>query len=89
MPRFYTSTPRRNLSSLPLIYFHRFYRLVPPIVFLTLINQFILYYLGGGPLWPANMRGATENCKKYWWTNFLFIADFHPGPTAMCLGHLW
>jgi hypothetical protein len=29
-------------------------------------------YMGNGPLWPENMDSAI-NCKKYWWTNLLYV----------------
>jgi hypothetical protein len=34
-----------------LIYFHRFYRLIFPIVFVTLIAMYLMKYLGSGPMY--------------------------------------
>ena len=61
-----------------LIYFHRYYRLIFPIIFVTLIFTFLSRYMLDGPIYKQTIDGAGENCKRYWWTNLLFINNFYP-----------
>ena len=74
----------------PLIYFHRYYRLIFPIIFMTLISYYIVPYLGNGPFYKQSWDPFRANCKKYWWTNFLFINNLYP--TSLndeCIGWVW
>ena len=43
------------------------------ILFLTKLQPFF----GDGPLWFI-MRKETSACSDYWWTNLLYINNFHP-----------
>eukprot|EP01138_Halocafeteria_seosinensis_P008439 gb/GECG01008624.1/.p1 GENE.gb/GECG01008624.1/~~gb/GECG01008624.1/.p1 ORF type:complete len:1092 (+),score=102.08 gb/GECG01008624.1/:1-3276(+) len=36
--------------------------------------------LGKGPFWTLMVPG-TDACKQHWWTNFLFVNNFVPGPS--------
>lgn len=40
------------------------------------ITTYIMPHLGDGPLWPHKIWKEAEICKKYWWTNILFINSF-------------
>ena len=73
-----------------LIYFHRYYRLIFPIIFLTLLATFLTRYLGGGPIFRQTMDTAAKPCRKYWWANFLFINNFYPtNMNDQCIGWVW
>lgn len=37
----------------------------------------VVPHMGSGPLW-YKMVAETGQCRKYWWTNLLFINNFHP-----------
>lgn len=39
------------------------------------ITAHIVPHLGDGPLWPQKTWDEAEKCKKYWWTNLLFISN--------------
>lgn len=43
--------PKKGKISVPLLYFHRYYRLIFPIVFCTLIMMYIMKYAGDGPVY--------------------------------------
>ena len=43
------------------------------ILFLTKLQPFF----GDGPLW-FKMRKQTIGCSDYWWTNLLYINNYHP-----------
>ena len=43
--------PKKGKISLPLLYFHRYYRLIFPIVFCTLLMMYFMKYLGDGPIY--------------------------------------
>ena len=43
------------------------------ILFLTKL----LPFFGDGPLW-YEVHGETNGCSDYWWTNLLYINNFHP-----------
>ena len=74
-----------------LLYFHRFYRLIFPVVFVTGITVWLMKYFGNGPFYRTEWETAfVNNCRKYWWTNFLFINNFVPWDLAhSCLGYMW
>ena len=61
-----------------LIFFHRYYRLIFPIIFITIVYTFLVRYLGSGPLFRQTMDASTKTCHDYWWTNLLFINNFYP-----------
>ena len=79
--------PREGRINVLMLYFHRFYRLVPAILALTLIALFLFIHFGGGPIFYASARtGVVEPCEKYWWSNFLFIQNLYPGNKGQCQG---
>jgi peptidoglycan/LPS O-acetylase OafA/YrhL len=68
-------------------YIHRFWRLTPTLLFALLIYWKLLPYMGNGPLWPSFY--SNKNCDKYWWTNLLYINNFHPKYEDNCMGWTW
>ena len=55
--------------------FFFFFRLWPVYGFVIFLSALVLPALSSGPLWYSN---DPQNCKDYWWTNMLFIDNFHP-----------
>ncbi|CAH1712056.1 unnamed protein product [Aphis gossypii] len=55
---------------------NRMLRLLPAYCIMMAITSHILPHLGNGPLWPKMIWEESEICKKYWWTNLLFISNF-------------
>lgn len=77
------------VRSLPVIYFHRFYRIIPTLgLFICLFLTFYVF-LGTGPIWESVSDGVN-GCKEYWWTVMLFINNFYPPATVFnCMNVLW
>ncbi|XP_020624604.1 O-acyltransferase like protein-like [Orbicella faveolata] len=65
-------------GELPLFkyYFRRFWRLTPTYMFVLLFLGKLLRFLGEGPLWHPEK--FVYQCRKYWWTNLLYINNFYP-----------
>lgn len=57
----------------PVIY--RVLRMLPAYCAMMAITANIVPHLGDGPLWPRKTWHEAETCKKYWWTNLLFISN--------------
>eukprot|EP00102_Acyrthosiphon_pisum_P008731 XP_003245760.3 PREDICTED: nose resistant to fluoxetine protein 6 [Acyrthosiphon pisum] len=58
----------------PVIY--RIVRMLPAYCAMMVITANIVPHLGDGPLWPQKTWSEAETCKKYWWTNLLFMSNF-------------
>jgi len=82
--------PKNGKANWFLIYFHRYYRLIFPVVFVTGVAVFLAQYLGNGPYYKNGWGIFTEQCGTYWWTNFLFINNLYPwGMGEGCIGWVW
>lgn len=57
----------------PVVY--RIVRMLPAYCAMMVITANIVPHLGDGPLWAQKTWSEAETCKKYWWTNFLFISN--------------
>nr|KAG5687119.1 hypothetical protein BaRGS_022744 [Batillaria attramentaria] len=62
-------------------------RLTPIYMIVLMFFTCLHTYLGDGPLWPNDVVDAT-NCKKYWWTNLLYINNVVEVDN-MCMGWTW
>ena len=71
-----------------LLYFHRYWRIVPTVAFMMFFTITLGQYLGNGPLWYRfDMSGQ---CDQYWWTNLTFLINFVPdGLGNQCVGVTW
>ena len=73
-----------------LSYFHRWWRLIFPLVIVTLVGMYIIPYLIRGPLSQSYIYMINKNCYKYWWTNFIFINNLYPWDLMQeCMPHTW
>ncbi|XP_071495950.1 nose resistant to fluoxetine protein 6-like [Diadema antillarum] len=70
------------------LYFHRYIRLTPTLGALILVLTFVLPNLGQGPIW-FGVQPTVSHCQSYWWTNILYINNFHPGITKDCVQWGW
>ncbi|KAJ3439218.1 o-acyltransferase [Anaeramoeba flamelloides] len=69
---------------------HRCLRLWPTMIFGILFAWKILYYMGSGPVFTTFQNRMDNTCKKYWWTDVLFINNYYPTDyESQCLGQLW
>jgi len=87
------SNLNRNTSvkSLPLIYLHRFIRLTPLVLFVTIFAWKVYPYLGFGPVFYQNaILFAGEACDDSWWTNIVYLNNFLPSQKqGTCVPQLW
>lgn len=80
--------PRRGIDNYPMIYFHRWYRLVIPSGFCMLISMYAFKYWGSGPRYSDSWD--MGNCGKTWWANILFINNLYPWEVQnMCMAWYW
>jgi len=70
------------------LYIHRVLRLWPLYFAMTVIFCYIAPLYGDGPAFSQYMELVNDDCKNYWYWNFLFINNFAPH-TANCMGWVW
>lgn len=56
-----------------MVYFHRFYRLLPTLALFHIAYITFWSYLGYGPLWQYAADILVKGCEKSWWLNLLFV----------------
>ena len=79
--------PTRGKANYPMMYFHRWFRLVTPAGYCILLCVFIFKYFGSGPKYYDSW---DMNCSKTWWASLLFINNLYPWETKdMCMGWYW
>ena len=68
-------------------YVHRLLRLSPSYYFVVFLYFKVLPYVGSGAVW---LLSDYDQCGKYWWTNILYINNFHPTiPINQCYNVTW
>ena len=65
--------PRGGRVNFLILYFHRFLRLILPVIAITMFTATLLRFLGDGPLWPQWIAPLIKTCESSWWSNLLFI----------------
>jgi peptidoglycan/LPS O-acetylase OafA/YrhL len=70
-------------------YMHRFWRLTPTYAIALLIYWKLMPHFGNGPLWGDLYNIDSKHCDNYWWTNLLYINNFHPEFNKMCMLWTW
>jgi peptidoglycan/LPS O-acetylase OafA/YrhL len=72
-----------------MVYFHRFWRILPIYMFVLFMTWAYSRYIGDGPIfWTVD--DMNNDCKRYWWANLLFINNFVPDwKSEGCLGWAW
>lgn len=67
-------------KAIPWVYYyvHRYWRLTPVYMFVLFIYFKMLPGAGRGPLWFLYDSFNVTACDKYWWTNLLYVNNFHP-----------
>ena len=74
-------------------YVHRFLRLTPTYMYALFFFWFLSVHIANGP-GVLDALGTESNnyylCKKYWWTNLLYINNFYPTNFGkQCMGWSW
>ena len=80
----------QSIKNFVMIYFHRFFRLIPTLaLFIAFILTFMMF-TGSGPVFDQIHFFLIEPCKKYWWTILIFVNNFYPPVgTINCMNILW
>ena len=82
---------KQSLKTLPAFfgkfYFHRYWRLTPPYMFVMMTYVPLFKYLGDGPMWPWGGVERDE-CEDTWWTNMLYINNVYEDK-RLCMGWSW
>ena len=61
-----------------LVYFHRFWRLLPTLSFCLFFIMAFYTYFGSGPLWYNYEVFNLSECSSYWWSVLTFVNNFVP-----------
>ncbi|XP_050389477.1 nose resistant to fluoxetine protein 6 isoform X2 [Patella vulgata] len=69
-----------------MFYFHRYWRLTPPYMFLMLLYVPLFPYFTNGPSWPQ--KGVEINQCEGWWTNLLYVNNIVK-TNEICMGWSW
>ena len=86
---------KRKNGRFPIVtyYLHRYLRLTPTYAFVLFFSWLLMMHLGDGPTYPIaawEQSTSYQNCKKYWWTNLLYINNFYPWKmNDECIGWTW
>jgi len=73
-----------------LVYFHRYWRIVPLVAIAVGCHWLLSEYFGSGPLWYLRENYKDPECSSYWWTPLVFLNNFIPyGKGNGCLGITW
>ncbi|XP_038052261.1 O-acyltransferase like protein-like [Patiria miniata] len=75
-----------------LFYLHRFIRITPAYMVSIAIWASLAIHFGQGPGKHFLFEGAANACRKYWWTNLLYINNLYPFPGDLdlqCMGWSW
>ncbi|ESP02880.1 hypothetical protein LOTGIDRAFT_230381 [Lottia gigantea] len=83
-------TKRISGKGMGLFYFHRYFRLTPLYMIVLMIYTNIAPYFTEGVLSSPLTQSRPENCRKFWWTNLLYINNlYHSGRQEMCMLWSW
>ena len=86
---------RKGWLRFPVItyYIHRYLRLTMVYAFCLFFWWFLTVHLSDGIGWTNGLGPGSQldkSCSKYWWTNFLYINNFHPWKMGdECMGWTW
>ncbi|CAG9332898.1 unnamed protein product [Blepharisma stoltei] len=73
----------------PMVYIHRYLRIIPLYMFVLLFFWALQKHIGGGPLWFEG-DNINAGCKNHWWTNLLFVNNVVPDwKGSSCLNQSW
>eukprot|EP00111_Clytia_hemisphaerica_P024059 TCONS_00070940-protein len=69
---------RKTIKDYFLMISHRLLRLLPAYMFVILFYTYIFPHMSSGPFWFPHREDSSQvsACKKYWWSNLLFVNEF-------------
>ncbi|GLH06382.1 Uncharacterized protein GBIM_11912, partial [Gryllus bimaculatus] len=75
--------------SLVNFYVYRYIRITPVYAVVVAVYATLLYHMGSGPLWNPVMAMHRENCRHHWWKNLLYINNYQPVTSELCVVQTW
>jgi hypothetical protein len=57
---------------------HRWCRLTPMYFFVLMVYIYLFPAMGDGPNWREQVDGYLPFCKRFWWTNILYVNNLYP-----------
>ncbi|XP_064458901.1 nose resistant to fluoxetine protein 6-like [Ornithodoros turicata] len=79
---------RKGKLNIFLYFFHRIFRIVPPLGFAICII-IIMPLLGRGPVWHETVDLQAQKCESNWWQTLFFVANFATTYDTICLETSW
>lgn len=70
------------------MFFHRFLRYTPVLLFLLLFFVSFAPFLGSGPIYDSTMEGWLPNCYDYWWSTVIHLATY-TNIDHLCMNWTW
>ncbi|KAJ3644142.1 hypothetical protein Zmor_026814 [Zophobas morio] len=70
-----------------LYYIHRYLRLTPALVIMSLIHLYLLNQFANGPLWNVVDVILVETCEEGWWSTLLYITNYVQ--RGICVPQAW
>lgn len=67
---------------------HRYLRIVPIVLAVTMTLAYLFPLFGSGPLWWSAVPTVAQPCRDNAWTNLLFVNNFKDG-SVQCAGWMW
>ncbi|KAK3916254.1 Nose resistant to fluoxetine protein 6 [Frankliniella fusca] len=85
------STAADRAPSLSRALLNRVLRVVPVYAMVLLFHCTALPDMGSGPLWVEVAKPMSDSCRRWWWSNLLFLNNYVNGGTAepLCMEHSW
>ncbi|XP_076437040.1 nose resistant to fluoxetine protein 6-like [Babylonia areolata] len=68
---------------------HRYVRLTPAYAVTIMALTCLLPYMSDGPSWTQDTRDYYLPCQTRWWTNLLYVNNFHPSLQEQCMPWGW
>ena len=75
--------------NIAIVYFHKVYRMIPPMVMFIIFYMTFFKYIGDGPVWAPLANDYVDGWKRDWWTHFLFLSNLLPVNGNKWLSWLW
>lgn len=70
---------------------NRYLRLTPPYAVVMVFYAVAMRSMGSGPLWKATTIPEETACRRWWWTNLLYVNNYVHGPPGEygCMLQSW
>lgn len=85
---FMKATRARNRFNFLSYYVHRYVRLTPAFAMVVAVTATWLPLVDSGPLWYNVVGGASDSCRRHWWTALLYVANY-VNPLDQCMMQSW